>query len=86
MLDELVPSHSPTTLFYFYFIIILLLAVLGLHCCEGFSLAVVSRSYSLVARFRCGFSCGTQALLHAGFKSCSSRALEHRLRSCGKWA
>ena len=26
-----------------------LLAVLGLHCCMGFSLVVVSRGYSLVA-------------------------------------
>ena len=33
---------------------------------------------------RCSaFSCGTLALRCAGFSSCSSQALEHRLSSCG---
>ena len=41
--------------FFFFFLksfiynFIYLLAVLGLHCCTGFSLAVASRGYSLVA-------------------------------------
>ena len=30
-----------------------------------------------------GFSCGAQAPGHAGFGSCSSWALEHRLNNCG---
>ena len=42
---------SPTTLFYLYVIIALLSAVPALHCCEGFSLGVGSRGYSLVAEF-----------------------------------
>ena len=32
------------------------------------------------------FCCGAQALGCAGFSSCSSWALEHRLNSCGPWA
>ena len=41
---------------FIYFILLfiyLLLAVLGLHCCSGFSLVVASRRYSLAAL--CGF-------------------------------
>ena len=57
---------SPTTLFYLYVIIALLSAVPALHCCEGFSLGVGSRGYSLVAEFGGGVSCcGAQALLPA---------------------
>ena len=60
-----------------YFLIYLFLAVLGLHCCVGFSLLAASKGYS-----RCGsqashcgsFSrCGTWALGCVGFSSCSSR-------------
>ena len=53
----------------------------------GFSLVAVSRGYSL---FRCvGFSLRWLLLLQStgsrrvGFSSCGSRALEHRLSSCG---
>ena len=62
-----------------------LLAVLGLHCCSGFSLVAASWNYSLaVVR---GFSCCRAWPLGCmGFSSCSSRALEHRLNSCGAWA
>ena len=40
-----VPSPGPLASNVIY----LFLAVLGLHCCVGFSLVVASRSYSLVA-------------------------------------
>ena len=33
-----------------------------------------------------GFSCETRALGHAGFSSCGSWALKHRLNSCGAQA
>ena len=54
------------------------LAVLGLHCCTGFSLAAVSRG--LLS------SCRAQTLGFMGFSSCSSQNLEHRLNSCGTQA
>ena len=41
----------------------------GLHCCSGFSLVEASRVYSLV--------------MVCGLRSSGSRALEHRLSSCG---
>ena len=55
----------------------------------GFSLVVASRGYSLL--WCAGFSCcgawalGTQAsgVVARGLSSCGSRALEHRLSSCG---
>ena len=37
------------TIRFIILFIYLLLAVLGLHCCEGFSLVVVSGDYSLVS-------------------------------------
>ena len=39
-------------IYVFFFKNRLFLAVLGLHCCTGFSLVVVSRGYSLVAMHR----------------------------------
>ena len=39
----------PLTVSSFLLLYFLSLAVLGLRCCSGFSLVVVSRSYSLVA-------------------------------------
>ena len=53
------------------------LALLGLHCCGGFSLLVVSRGYSRYA---------ARALGCKGFSSCGSQALEHRLDSCATQA
>ena len=47
-LNKQVPLFTPLTGFFninFY----LFLAVLGLHCCVGFSLVVASGGYSLVA-------------------------------------
>ena len=75
----------------------LTLAMLGLCCYTGFSLAVVSRSYSSL---RCeGFSWwlllllledglwGTQApVVAASGLSRGSWALGHRLSTCGTWA
>ena len=59
--------------------IYLFLAVLGLCCCAGFSLVAVSGL--LVAEWLLLL----QSLdsRHEGFSSCGSRALEHRLSSCG---
>ena len=62
------------------------MAVLGLHCCMGFSLVAVRGGYfyrSVQASHWGGFSCAAGARGHAGFRSCSSRALEHRLSSRG---
>ena len=56
----------------------------------GFSLVVESRGHSSL-QFT-GFSLWWLLLLrstgsrHAGFSTCGSRALEHRLGSCGAWA
>ena len=64
----------------FIYLIILFLAVLGLRC-------------SARASHCGGFSCGARALgaralvvAARGLTSCGSRALEHRLSSCGAWA
>ena len=35
-------------IFFFFFTFIFILAVLGLHCCVGFSLVAASGGYSLV--------------------------------------
>ena len=61
---------------FFFFLSkkILFTAVLGLHCCAGFSLVVASRDYSSCAQAsHCGgFSrCRAQALGHMGFRNCS---------------
>ena len=72
--------------------IYLVLALLGLHCCAGFSSVVVSGDYSLIAvrSFLIAViplvACVAQALGCAGFRSCSSWALEHRLDSSSTWA
>ena len=67
--------------------------MLDLHWCVGFSLVVVSGGASLaaVSGLLVAAACrGAQALGHAGFSSCSTCALEHRLSSlvallCGMW-
>ena len=47
----------------------------------------VSLHCGVRASNRGSFSCcGAQGLGHVGFSSCSLRALEHRLSSCGAWA
>ena len=59
---------------------------MGLRCCTGFSpvVAIGGSSPAVV----CGLltvvtRCRAQALEHAGFSGCGSRALEHKFRSCG---
>ena len=72
------------------------MAVLGLHCCKGFSLVVASRGYSLVhellvlvaslvAEYR--FS-GTQASVGVAcqLSSCFSRARDTEFSRCGAQA
>ena len=73
------------------------MAVLGLHCCTrafsscgewGLLFIVVCRLLIVVAS-RCGaWDLGAQASVGVarGLSSCGSRALEHRLRSCGAGA
>ena len=60
--------------------------MLGLYICTGFPW-LVSEDHSSCGAWvsPCGgFSCfRAQALGCSGFRSCGSRALEHRLRSCG---
>ena len=62
---------------FFYDFLYLFLAVLGLPCCEGFSLIAVtgllSSCSALASRYR-GLSCGAQALERSGFSSGSSWA------------
>ena len=64
--------------------IYLLLAVLGLLCCEGFSLVVMSRGLLSSCGARAshcnGFFCGAWAIAHTGFSSsCGTRAQYLRL-------
>ena len=74
-------------LFIYLFIFWLHWVFVAVH---GLSLVAVIRGYSSM---RCvGFSLWWLLLLwsmgsrHVGFSSCGSRALEHRLSSCGAWA
>ena len=72
--------------------------MLGLHCCRGFSLIAGSGSYSLVALFRLLISMASLIVEHGledpqtsvvvtyGLSSFNSRAVEHRLHSCGTQA
>ena len=68
----------------------LLLAVLGVHCCAGFSLVAESGGYTLVALR--GFLIAVASLVvehHSrsrGLSGGGSWALEHRLGSCGAQA
>ena len=55
---------------YLYIFYLFVLAVLGLHCCAGFSLVLESAGYSPVAG---------HTFLIAGASHCGARALEHRL-------
>ena len=65
----------------------LFLAVLGLHCCVGFSLVVVNglilfvMGYGLLIAMACLL---VERMCCLG--SWGSWALEHRLNSCGSWA
>ena len=58
--------------------------MLGVHCCTGFFLVVVSRGYSLVVVQGLLIAVASLVVEHR-LNSCSSQALEHRLSSCGAW-
>ena len=77
------------------------LTLLGLCCCEGFSLVAVSwggRGYSLTVVLGLLIAIALLVAEHSrwaarvsvvaghGMSSCSSPALEHRLNSCGTQA
>ena len=62
----------------FYYCMCLFLAVLSLHCCAGFSLVAMSRSYPSLQCM--GFSLRWLPLL----QSIGSRV--HRIQQCGSWA
>ena len=69
----------------------LFLAVLGLPCCVGFSLAVESRSYSLVVGHGLFIAVASLVSEHRlsgirGFSSYIFWALDCRLNSSGLWA
>ena len=71
--------------------LIYFLAVLGLHCCTGFS--VVARegcflvvSFSLLWLSCCGAQAWGHVVAACGLSGLGSWALEHRLNSCGTWA
>ena len=61
---------DPQTIKFHFTHFIYVLAVLGFHCCAGFS----------SPWFLC---CTAQALGCTGFSSCGFQALEHRLSGCG---
>ena len=88
-------ASSIFLLFFFFWL------YLGLHCCVGFSLIVVSWGYSSCSAWASHCSglydglscCRAQALGQSsaivvahGLYSCSSQALENRLNSYGAWA
>ena len=67
------PSKHEAMDFLFVY---LLLAMLGLPCCVGFSLLVIS----------CDLHCGPQLSSCGGFSCCRPWALGHAgFRSCGTW-
>ena len=80
---------------YLIYLIYLFLAALGLHCCTrafsccsewGLLLVAVRGLLIVVASLVVEHGLqvhGLQQLWHIGFSSCGSRALEHRLGSCG---
>ena len=70
------PPGSLWILFFFFFLIFV--AVLGLHCCTGFSLVLQSR--------RPHSGCGAQASCCRGFSCCSAQALGHSgFSGCSAW-
>ena len=72
-------------IFFFKKAFIYSLDVLRLHCCSGFlGLWQAGATLVSVCRHCRGLSCcRAPAQGHVGLSSCSSRALEHRLNSCG---
>ena len=82
-------STCPVSVFFFFNnFIYLFLAVLGLHCCAGFS-PVAARgraTLSLVLRLLVAVIAVADHKRSVGFSSCSSWTLEHRINSWGTWA
>ena len=72
MIKSDVQSLLQLTRIFFFF-----LAVLGVHCCAGFSLVAVSRGSPQAA---------AHSLLVVAASFCSSWALEHRPSGCGTQA
>ena len=82
--------------FYKNNFIYLFWALLGLHCCVGFSLVVASGGYLCSSRAsHCSVFCcwgtwapgaGASGVVSQELCSCSPHALENRLKSCGPWA
>ena len=71
------PSPLKKKYIYIYIFINLFLAMLGLHCCMGFSFIAVSRSYSLVVVHRLLIAMASPvdyALGHTGFNSGGAQA------------
>ena len=60
------------------------LAVLGLRCCMGFPLVVVSGLLIAVASLVVEDAWASEVASY-GLNSCGSQALEQRLSSCGAW-
>ena len=83
----LILGHLYIIFIFINLFIYLFLAALGLHCCVRAFSSCASGGYSLL---QCvGFSLWWLLLLRsagsrrAGFSSCTTRSLEHRLSSCG---
>ena len=78
--QEVPASCNPFFLFVYLFV-----AVLGLDCCSGFSLAAASEDYCpIVVRWLLLLQSSTRASEAAEHGlSCGSRILGHRLRSGG---
>jgi len=62
-----------------------ILAVLGLHCCAGFSVVVGSWGATLSCSARASHGSGFSSAEH-GLSSCGSWAPDHRLNGCGAQA
>ena len=87
-------THIATDFFFFFNEFNYLFIYFWLHwvfvAASGLSLVAVSGGYSSL--WCAGFSLRWLLLLQSmgsrcvGFSSCGSRALEHRLSSCGTWA
>ena len=69
--------------FFKIYVFNLFLAVLGLCCCIGFSLFVVSRDYPLAAVHRLLIAVASLIVEHSFWGMGASVSVAHGLRSCG---
>jgi len=85
--DLLKPIKINSFLFKNKLIYLFIFAALDLPCCVNFALVVASGGYFLAVVCRLLTAVGSPVAEHgnwgAGFSSCGSQALEHRLNSCG---